>query len=162
MQYASALRKLGCDVVWLERFDPSGDPSRDRGALSTFFERMRRFGLERRAFLYTSGAADADRRYIGGEPQQVESLLASADLLLNFHYGIDPDLLGRFRHTALVDIDPGLLQTWIATGQIVVPPHDVYFTTGETAGAPGGAIPDCGLAWKRMRPAVDLDLWPVT
>ena len=85
-----------------------------------------------------------------------------ADLLLNFHYAIDPELLGRFRRTALVDIDPGLLQFWISRGQLVVPRHDLYFTTGETVGTPAALFPDCGLAWVHIRPAVCLERWPTT
>jgi len=80
--------------------------------------------------------------------------------LLNFHYAINPSLLARFRRTALVDIDPGLLQFWTSRGQLTVPRHDVYFSTGETVGKPGGKIPDCGLRWHHIRPAVCLERWP--
>jgi len=161
MQYVAALRKLGCEVIWLERFYSTGDPARDEFALRTFFERMHRFGMAGKAMLYTSAGTDSSLQYIGAEAAVVESTVARADLLLNFHYGIDPRLLARFRRTALVDIDPGLLQLWIASGQIVVPAHDLYFTTGETVGTPGAAFSDCGLPWRRIRPGVDLDLWPV-
>jgi hypothetical protein len=81
------------------------------------------------------------------------------DLLLNFHYAIEPDLLGRFRRTALVDIDPGLFQFWLSRGQLAVPQHDRYFTTGETVGEPGSPIPDCGLPWVPIRPCVSLADW---
>ena len=40
MQYAQALRLLGCDVYWLENFRPSGDEAADRSALETFFKRL--------------------------------------------------------------------------------------------------------------------------
>jgi hypothetical protein len=89
-----------------------------------------------------------------------EAIYERADLLLNFHYGISPVLLSRFRRTALVDIDPGLLQFWISRGQVRVPRHDFYFTTGETVGRPGSPIPDCGLDWIHIRPAVCLQRWP--
>ena len=159
MQYVSALRKLGCDVLWLEQFRTSGDAERDRFMKTTFFERIGRFGMEGKAALYTWEGAGPS--YIGLEASVVEPIVSRADLLLNFHYGMDPRLLGRFRRTALIDIDPGLLQHWMHSGQIVVPHHDFYFTTGETVGTPDAAFPDCGLPWKRMRPCVDLDLWPV-
>jgi hypothetical protein len=61
-----------------------------------------------------------------------------------------------------MDIDPGLLQHWIARGHLHVPPHDVYFTTGETVGAPGSSIPDCGLRWEYVRPCVSLTEWQPT
>ena len=160
MQYVSALRKLGCDVLWLEHFRSSGNADRDGFMQSTFFERMGRFGMEGRAVLYAWGDS-ARPSYVGLGAPAVEDMVTRADLLLNFHYGMDPRLLERFRRTALIDIDPGLLQHWMSMGQVVVPRHDLYFTTGETVGTPDAAFPDCGLPWKRIRPCVDLDLWPV-
>jgi hypothetical protein len=68
-------------------------------------------------------------------------------------------LLARFRRTALVDIDPGLLQFWVSRRQLFVPRHDLYFTTGETVGTPEARFPDCGLRWLHIRPPVSLDLW---
>jgi hypothetical protein len=85
-----------------------------------------------------------------------------ADLLLNFHYAIEPELLHRFRRTALVDIDPGLLQTWMSSGKLAVAPHDLYFTIGETVATPTARFPDCGLDWVHIRPPVCLELWPYT
>src|SRR6266566_5201023 len=142
MQYAQGLRRLGCDVYWLEQFRPpaSGDPEDEASLLSPFFERMKRFGLEGKTLLYSAPrgatAGPASFRFVGCAWPDVESVLKRADLLLNFHYAIDPRLLGCARRTALVDIDPGLLQFWISTGQLRVPAHDCYLTTGETVGTP--------------------------
>jgi hypothetical protein len=88
-----------------------------------------------------------------------EAIFEQADLLLNFHYAISPGLLARFRRTALVDIDPGLLQFWISRGQLSVPRHDFYFTIGETVGRPAG-LPECGVRWMSFRPPVCLERWP--
>ena len=41
MQYAQALRRLGCEVWWLERFAASDRPERDAFLLATFRERMK-------------------------------------------------------------------------------------------------------------------------
>jgi hypothetical protein len=103
-----------------------------------------------------------ERTYLGATPSEAHELFARADLLLNFHYAMDPGLLACFRRTALVDIDPGLLQMWISTGQLVVAPHDVYLTTGETVGTPSASFPDAGLEWVHIRPPVCLDRWPYT
>src|SRR5207249_11120727 len=62
---------------------------------------------------------------------EAEAVLRRADVVLNFHYAIDPRLLAYARRTALVDIDPGLLQFWMSTGQLNVPAHDCNLTTGE-------------------------------
>jgi len=162
MQYAQGLRRLGCDVYWLEQFRPpaSGDSAQEAALLSPFLERMKRFGLEGKTLLYAK--AGNDFRFVGCEWPDVERVLKQADLLLNFHYAIDPRLLGCARRTALVDIDPGLLQFWISTGQLNVPAHDCYLTTGETVGTPSARFSDCGLQWHRIRPPVCLDLWPFT
>jgi len=162
MQYAQGLRRLGCDVYWLEQFRPpaSGDSAQEAALLSPFFERMKRFGLEGKTLLYAK--AGNHFRFVGCEWPDVERVLKRADLLLNFHYAIDPRLLGCARRTALVDIDPGLLQFWISTGQLNVPAHDCYLTTGETVGTPSARFSDCGLQWHRIRPPVCLDLWPFT
>jgi len=142
MQYAQGLRRLGCDVYWLEHFRPpaSGDSAQEAALLSPFFERMKRFGLEGKTLLYAK--AGNDFRFVGCEWPDVERVLKRADLLLNFHYAIDPRLLGCARRTALVDIDPGLLQFWISTGQLNVPAHDCYLTTGETVGTPSARFSD--------------------
>lgn len=162
MQYAQGLRRLGCDVYWLEQFrpPPSGDAAQEASLLAPFFERMKRFGLEGKTLLYAK--AGADFRFVGCEWPDVERVLKRADLLLNFHYAIDPRLLACARRTALVDIDPGLLQFWINTGQLDVPAHDCYLTTGETVGTPSARFSDCGLPWQRIRPPVCLELWPST
>ena len=43
----------------------------------------------------------------------------------------------------------------------MLPPHDTYFTIGETVGASGARFPDCGLLWQYTPPCVALDVWPV-
>ena len=166
MQYAQGLRRLGCDVYWLEQFRPPPDPAHESHLLSNFFERMRQFGLEGKTLLYSAdraaGQGPESFRFVGCEWPEVERVLRRADLLLNFHYAIDPRLLARARRTALVDIDPGLLQFWMSTGQLSVPAHDRYLTTGETVGTPAARFSDCGLHWQRIRPPVCLELWPFT
>ena len=166
MQYVLGLRQLGCEVYWLEQFRPPADPAEEARLLSGFFERMRRFGFEGKALLYARDRVP-DRgpeafRFVGCTWSDVERVLRQADLLLNFHYAIDPRLLACARRTALVDIDPGLLQFWISTSQLAVPPHDRYLTTGETVGTEAARFSDCGLRWHRIRPPVCLDLWPFT
>src|SRR5262245_24449479 len=164
MQYAQALRQLGCDVYWLENYRSNGDDQQDNAALSTFVTRMKPYGLDEKLILRVSreqkGAPSAPYLYFGMAQSEAEAVFRRADLLLNFHYAIDPILLSRFRRTALVDIDPGLLQFWISRKQLSVPQHDYYFTTGETVGTPEASFPDCSLPWVHIRPAVCLDHWP--
>src|SRR5436309_327798 len=164
MQYAQGLRQLGCDVYWMEHFRRGDDEKRDAAALATFRARMQRFGLGGKLILYVSQEREVaplpPSAYLGITQAEAEATFAQADLLLNFHYAINPALLARFRRTALVDIDPGLLQFWISRGQLAVPPHDCNFTTGETVGTSVARFPDCGRQWVRIRPPVCLDHWP--
>jgi hypothetical protein len=166
MQYAQALRRLGCEVYWLEQIRQVGDPNEEAHLLGIFLEKMNRFGLDRKTLLYTLDRyqkKDAGSfRFFGATWSEAEAVLRRADLLLNFHYAIDPRLLGCVRRSALVDIDPGLLQHWMSTGELSVPAHDRYLTTGETVGTPAARFSDCGLPWIHIRPPVCLDLWPFT
>ena len=162
MQYIQALRMAGCEVYWIEQFHPSADAASDERALATFRRRARAFGLAGRALQYVRPAQGGGREWLNVSSADAEAVLRGADLLLNFHYAIDPDLLSLPKRTALVDIDPGVLQLWISTGLLDVPSHDVYLTTGETVGTPGTAVPDCEVDWIHFHPLVCLDLWPHT
>jgi hypothetical protein len=165
MQYAQALRQLGCDVYWLEQFREAPSESGCEMRLAKFRARMADFGFGEKLILYrerTDGGpgGSSEYEYIGAGRHNAEDIFRRSDLLLNFHYAMNSAQLGCFRRTALVDIDPGLLQFWISRRQIKVQPHDLYFTTGETVGTPDARFPDCGLAWQRIRPPVCLELWP--
>jgi hypothetical protein len=149
MQYADALRRLGCAVYLLDSFIWSTEaPGPER--LEAFRTRAARYGIERVVV-----AADA-----GPPADDVRELVRGVDLLLNFNYHLGPELVSTARRSALVDIDPGLLQFWMSRGFISPADHDVYFTTGETVATPSSPIPDCGIAWVHIRPPVSLDLWP--
>jgi hypothetical protein len=164
MQYAQALLRSGCDVHWLEWFRRSGDRTRDELAVSKFLDRMTRYGLSRRVILYAdAGPTGGDLRaheFVNISRYEAETVFGRTDLLLNFNQRIDSALLACFRRTALVDIDPGLLQFWIDVGQLQIPRHDVYFTIGETVGTPQARFSDCGLTWVHIRPPVCLEAWP--
>src|SRR5262249_44421663 len=166
MQYAQGLLRSGCDVYWMETFRSNGDEEADRALLAPFIERMERFGFSGKLILYPTSDPKATKglpeTYVGLEPSAAEAVFERADLLLNFHYPISSQLLARFRRTALVDIDPGLLQFWISRGQLSVPEHHLYFTTGETVGTPAAQFPDCGREWIHIRPAVCLEHWPAS
>jgi hypothetical protein len=164
MQYVQGLRQLGCDVYWLEQFVHSGDAGQDRAMLARFAGQMEPYGLAGKIILFTNSPErdghSTPVEFLSISRTAAEGILRRADLLLNFHYSIDPRLLTYFRRTALVDIDPGLLQFWMSTGQLHVPAHDFYFTIGETVGTATARFSDCGLPWHRIRPVVCLPLWP--
>ena len=117
-------------------------------ASATFFDRIARFGLAGNAYLYRD------------ESEVPEAIARRADLLLNFDQRIDPAVLARSRRTAFVDVDPGLLQFWMATGQLKIAPHDLHFTTGETVGTAAARFPDGGRSWVYTPPPVSSEAWP--
>jgi hypothetical protein len=171
MQYVQGLRQAGCEVYWFECVPPRGRDDNPRlpqvtPPVGAWLQRMERYGLDGKAILWAEadgeGEPGSEGDYLVGTRSAADELFERADLLLNFHYAMDPQLLARFRRTALVDIDPGLLQMWMSSGQLSVAPHDVYFTTGETVGTPSALFPSCGLDWVHIRPPVCLDLWPYT
>jgi len=154
LQYVQGLRAAGCEVWWLERVPAAMHADRVSGLV----DRLTPFGLGDRLLLYADD--DGERRWIDGARAHADDVIAGADLLLNFHYGADAAVLAPFRRTALVDIDPGLLQIWWAGGQLPVSAHDLYLTTGETVGTGAARFPDCGVEWLHIRPPVCLEQWP--
>jgi hypothetical protein len=162
MQYVQGLRQAGCDVFWLEKFRSSGNAATDEAKIKPFLDRMERFGMAGKVILYTDSSTGSDMpgAFFGVNESEAEEVFSRTELLLNFHYATAPAFLKRFRRTALVDIDPGLLQFWISRKQLVVPEHDLYFTTGETVGSQNTRFPDCGLPWVHIHPPVALEQWP--
>jgi hypothetical protein len=158
LNWALGLRALGCQVIWLETVVPNLPAHEMREDVAVLKSYLETYGLAEYVALCS----------FTGEPlprDRLEGCLgleaaAEADLLLNLDYYIVPKLVGRFRRSALVDIDPGLLQIWIKKGSINLPHHDLYFTIGETVGLPGSRIPDVGLQWHYTPPCVALNWWP--
>jgi len=152
-QYVDGLRRLGCDVWWLEELTVSGHATGEQ-RIATLRARLRPLGLADKILLYRWDGED-EPTYLTCSARQADQVLAGTDLLLNFHYEMAAALLGRFRRTALVDIDPGMLQLWWRQGHLRIHQHDRYFSIGEHL---DGSVP--GVTWTHTAPAVSLDLWP--
>jgi hypothetical protein len=158
LNWALGLQALGCEVIWLETVDLDALTYDVPTNVAILKRRLEQHGLATSVALcswagqplpneMTEGCFDLD-------------FAAEANLLLNVVYGLPPDIVRCFRRTALLDIDPGLLQVWLSMGQLHVAPHDRYFTIGETVGTPAARFPDCGLRWNYTPPAVFLPEWP--
>jgi hypothetical protein len=160
LNWALGLQANGCEVVWLEAIKPSAPICEVREQLALLKRSLAPFGLAGRIALLSRGPEPLAPEL--REECLPEEAATEADLLINQRYGASPEFLGRFKRTALLDIDPGLLQTWMGRGDIRLAPHDVYFTIGETVGQPGARFPDGGIAWQYTPPAVALEAWPVT
>ncbi|MGH8968541.1 MAG: hypothetical protein ACRDV1_01190 [Actinomycetes bacterium] len=155
-QYADALRRLGCDVYWLEQLTSTGDPATDHARVRTLADRLERLGLADRLLVHVCQAGSAptpEPAWVTCSAARAEGVFRRTDLLLNFHYAMSPELLTRFRRTALVDIDPGMLQNWWRSGRLDLHDHDVRFSIGEN-------LPTDNGLWHHTFPAVSLELWP--
>lgn len=160
LNWALGLCELGCQVVWLEGVAPSMPAHEVRANLGALRNHLGPYGLADHIALYRTGEPLPPE-----VPDVTEGVLnletaADADLLLNMQYGTPPEVVERFRKSALIDIDPGLLQVWMSKGWIQVAQHDLYFSTGETVGRPGTRFPDAGLRWQYAPPCVSLEWWP--
>jgi hypothetical protein len=155
LNWVLSLVDAGCRVTWVE-YAETAEIEANGPALR---ERLARFGLADalRVIVPDDRAPDSDLDV----PIATSDALADADLLLNFCYWLPETWVGTARRSALVDIDPGLLQIWIAEGDMTVAPHDHWFTIGETVGTPDARFPDCDLTWWYTPPPVHLPSWPV-
>jgi hypothetical protein len=157
LNWCLGLKELNCQVSWLDEFAPnSSSPAAEQ--LSSLRRRLEPYGLAAQIAVWTNG--EPPRAEFFGKGLGIDAV-ADADLLINLHYGTPAAVVRRFRRSALIDIDPGLLQTWVAGGEMLIPPHTHYFTTGETVGRPGAKFPDLGLKWDYVPPPVCLQWWPV-
>jgi hypothetical protein len=185
LNWALGLQALGCEVIWLEtvsdeesisalksrrkygrlRLERDGhvEPASDflhevQTNVATLKRRLEPYGLADNLALH-SREGEALSGEVTNGCLDLEAA-AEADLLLNLRYSLPGEVVGRFRRSALVDIDPGLLQLWMSQGLVRVPQHDLYFTIGETVGHPGARFPDVGLKWHYTPPPVFLPEWP--
>ena len=158
LNWALGLRALGCQVIWLELVDPHTPAQEMQTYVAALRGRLNRYGLGEALSLCSQTQ----------EPLSPEAtvgcldleLAADADLLLDLGHKMQPEAVKRFRRSALLDIDPALLQIWVSEGKVSLAPHDVYFSIGETVGQPGAPFPDLGLKWQYTPPCVALDWWP--
>ena len=157
LNWALGFRSLGCDVIWLEGVSQTAPAPLVQQQVVTLKNRLEPYGLAESLALCSWT----------GEPLPAETTAgcmslddaAEADLLLNQRYGAPSEIIGRFRRSALLDIDPGLLQIWLSKEWIEVARHDLYFTISEAVAEGRPPIPDTGLQWLHAPPCVSLDLW---
>ncbi len=160
LQYALGLRDLGLNVLWVERCTETSELNRARQILASFG-----FAHDE-VLLYEIGddgqeTGEGDLVWLTTDTKTAESALGRCEALLNFDYDAPPSVVDLPGQSALIDIDPGLMQTWWAKGEISPPAHDFWFTTGETVGTETALFPSCGVEWIQIRPCVHLPSWPV-
>ena len=164
LNWALSLQALGCHVIWLEdigvhaAMNPQELVEGDIATLSARFESL---GLDATLALTSFSSHELDPRLVDGRPG-LDFAAAEADLMLDFAYDTPPWALAMFRRTALVDLDPGLLQLWMSLGKLHVSEHDVSFSIGETVGTSDARFPDGGFRWQQTTTPVFRGEWPLT
>jgi hypothetical protein len=158
LNWALGLRALGCDVIWLEPIDPITPVEEIRRLTSLLKTRLEPYGLRDSVALSSITPEPLDRT-VTEECLDIDAASELATLLVNLRYDLPAEQVNRFRRSALLDIDPGLLQMWIAVGRYSPARHDLYFTIGETVGTPSARFPSCGVEWHYTPPPVFLPQW---
>jgi hypothetical protein len=166
LQYLLGLRRLGWDVLFVDRLEPemcvgkNGEPSSfaDSANLRYLSEVMERFGLAENWSLLHDGG----REVAGVARDEVIERTARSAVLINvMGYLEDEEILGAAPLRVFLDIDPGFGQIWKALGlHDLFRGHDRFLTVGGRIGSEGCAVPTVGLDWIPIKPPVELAEWP--
>lgn len=158
LNWALGLKANGCQLIWVECAKENSPTGLMLGRIPLLRKRLTDFGLPALAVCTRDGDPIAHDQ----ESEQLIQRAGTADLLLDLSYSQSPAFVRSFRRSAMLDIDPGLTQQWIAAGQMILAQHDLYFTIGETVAAHDMRIPDCAISWQYTPPCIALEQWPVT
>src|SRR5437764_8162294 len=121
LQYLLGFRRLGWDVLFLDRLEPdmcrnaAGRPCSPVASENIRYLRnvLGRFGLGE-AFAV---ACDEGRCWVGLGRDEVLRRVRRSDVLFNFMgYFTDPDVLAVARRRVFVDFDPGFGRMWCDLG----------------------------------------------
>jgi hypothetical protein len=150
LQYLLGFRRLGWDVLFLDRLEPgmvgnAADLEKSDEA-RYLVDVMERFGLG---------------ESFGRSRRAVLDFARGADLVLDFMgFSGDEVVLGAARRAVFMDIDPGFGQLWKELGlHDPFAGYDDHVTVGVRIGEAGCAVPTCGHRWIPIRPPVVLDRW---
>jgi hypothetical protein len=166
LQYIVGFRRLGWDVLFLDRIEPDrgitetgmAAPVQDSWNVRYLARVMHCFGLDGHYALLSK-----DGRSVAGLSRaQVLKRVAESGALINVNGFLDDhEILPLAQSRVFLDIDPGFSQMWRELGlRDALAGHDVYVTTAENIGKPGCSIPTCGLEWITTRQPIVLDDWP--
>jgi hypothetical protein len=158
LNWARGLQSNGCEVIWLEGVSPERSSREIASAVAALRSTLEPYGL---GGSISVCLASGDRAPSEDECRCIPfGEAAESDLFLSIgYYRPTQRLVDRFRRSAFVDYDPGVLQVWISRAGLKLAAYDVYFTIGETVGQPNSLVPDVGLDWHYIPPCVSLDEW---
>lgn len=166
LQYLLGFRRLGFDVLFVDRLEDALCRDEDGGACPPHHSRnlryvdalMREFELDGAWSVVLDGG-----RHAGMQRADVLEHIRDSELLINvMGFLADEELLGAARRRVFFDTDPGFGQMWRDLGLAdIFAGHDAHVTIGERIGREGCTIPTCGLDWITTPQPVVLDGWPV-
>ncbi len=169
LHYLESLRRLGCDVWYLEdtarfpynpeAFDVAADYHYAAGAIAQVMDGI---GLGNR-WGYVARHLDPVET-VGLSHPQIQALLREADAALNICGShLIHDALAKSRCLIYVESDPGVEQIKVANGDETtrnhLAAHHHLFTFGEWVPTPHFPVPLEGLTWLPTRQPVVTDLW---
>jgi hypothetical protein len=166
LQYLLGFRRLGWDVLFLDRLEPEMcvDERGDRTGIEhsvniAYLDRV--FGAFDLADRYAVFHADGDRT-VGLSRARVLEEVARAAVVINVNgFFEDEEVLAQAGVRAYLDIDPGFAHMWRALGlHDAFRGHDAYVTVGEGIGRPESTIPAGGIDWITTPQPVVLEHWP--
>ena len=155
LNWALSLRAAGCEVVWLEMLED--EPTQDwlGPALRALRSRLDEFELDAPISLLTQEGAGVEPSPDGTVPFEVAR---EADVLVDLGY-LPPLVVGQYKRSVFVDLDPGQAQIWAAQRDVEIDGHDLYISIGEGVEAPDRPFPDAGKHWIYVPTPVALDHW---
>lgn len=158
LQYLLGLRRLGCEVHFVEPID---DPAPVPAATAAYCDRvMRNFGFDGSWAMIPAGGGEP----LGMSRARLREVAEAADVLLNVAGMLtDPDVLERVPLRAYLDLDPVFTQLWEEADGVDMrfDAHTDFVTVSDVVGRPDGPIPSCGREWLPTLPPVVLEQWPV-
>jgi hypothetical protein len=159
LQYVLGLRRLGCDVILVEQWEPPPGASLTGTVSASYFREIAAaFELEERCALLRAGTEET----VGLGYSSLRKACGDADVLINVS-GIltDERLAGDIPTRVYLDLDPAFNQLWQASGiDMRLGDHTHFVTVGQAIGTPSSDVPTCGLEWIPTVPPVVLERWP--
>lgn len=167
LQYLLGFRKLGFEVLLLDRLEPAmcvdeaGSPAPIERSWNLRYLRsvMECFGFgESYAVLLDEG-----RQTAGLSRAALLERVRRSDALINvMGFVNDEEILASAAKRVFLDIDPGFGQMWRDLGlHDAFKRHDAFVTIARNIGTDTCTIPTCGLNWISTFQPIVLDHWPV-
>lgn len=167
LQYLLGFRRLGFDVLFLDRLEPemcvdeAGAPVPLEQSWNLRYLRnvMDRFGFSASyAVLVDEGRQTAGL----SRPDLLEQVRRSDALINVMGFVENEEILAAAGKRVFLDIDPGFGQMWCDLGlHDPFKGHHAFVTIAQKIGTDSCAIPTCGLNWISTFQPIVLDYWPV-